>query len=203
MNSKNTNPKQIPGGKIAACVIGLALCATAAAQSETGAGSRKNLEGNSLEIVTSALGAEFLKNYSANQNALGVGFNRVLGVEASYFDLGYSKYAVVQKGDAGNEDNLGGRIDLKVALDVSAPLTTTTRVFSRVGMYYWDVDVNYNRVSRDLDSSQAGNGQVMSVGAAYDARDLRLSLELEQVNPDAVIAQRDTNRVLFNVTSKF
>lgn len=189
----------------------LALCAAvltsapanAAAEEGEVTNSNGGSSGNSLQILTSAFGLERLKEHTANQNALGVGFARIFGIEASYLDLGESKHATRLVGEDGDEDNVGGRVDLRVAVDVSAPMTRSTRLFSRMGIYYWDLDINYNRVTRELDTSQGGNGQVVSFGAAYDARSVRLSVEIEQLDSKSVIASRDANRVLFNMTSKF
>lgn len=192
-------------------VRAIALCAavlmsapaSAAAEDGEVANSNGSSNGSSLQILTSAFGLERLKEHTANQNALGVGFARIFGIEASYLDLGESKHAIRLVSEDGEKDNIGGRVDLRVAVDVSAPMTPSTRLFSRMGIYYWDLDVNYNRVTRELDASQGGNGQVVSFGAAYDAKSVRLSVEVEQLDSKSVIASRDANRVLFNMTSKF
>jgi hypothetical protein len=191
-----------PAGWIAAlCVLAMASLPRVAAAGELGAS--KKVEQNSLEILAAAFGLEHLKDYTANQNALGYGYKHRLGVEASYMDLGESRFAGQGPGEADDDSDVGGRVDLRLAMDVSAPVARGARVFSRMGVYFWDLDINYNRVSNDFNSSKGGNGQVVSVGAAYDARALRLSVEFEQVNRDSVIATRDINRVLFNVSSKF
>ncbi len=161
-----------------------------------------SVSGSSFDIVTTALGLNRFRDYTANQNALGYGYKHRIGVEAAYEQLGESRFAGATHGDGPSED-VGGRIDLRVAFDVSAPVTANTRIFSRMGVYYWDIDVNFNRTSNDFNSAQAGNGQVMSIGAAYDERTLRFSLELEQVDRNAVIPTRDSSRVLMNISSRF
>lgn len=188
---------------VMAALFGAAAIIATPAHANTERNDSAATGADTLEIVTTALGIGNLKSHSANQNALGIGLGRRLGIEASYYPRGESKHAVRAGGESHEQDNVGGRMDVKVALDVSAPLTRATRLFSRMGMYYWDIDLNYSRMTSDLDASQAGNSRVLSFGAAYDARDVRVSLELEQVTPDTNLVQRDVNRMLFNISSKF
>ena len=76
-------------------------------------------------------------------------------------------------------------------------------MYSRVGVYLWDVDVNYNRVTHELDASRGGNSRMVGVGAAYGEDAMRVSVELEQVNANPVVESRDQQRLLLNVSSKF
>jgi hypothetical protein len=159
-----------------------------------------NVDHSNLEIVTSALGLERLTQYSANRNALGIAWANHLGMEASYFNLGESKLA---KSRGTNGDNVGGRVNVKLALDFSAPLSERSRLYSRVGMYLWEVDVNYNRLTNELDASREGNSRMVGVGAVYGTDPLRLGIELEHVNAVSYDDARDQHRVLFNVFSRF
>ena len=129
-----------------------------------------NVDHNSIEIVTTAFGLERLNEYSANRNALGVAWANYFGLEASYFDLGDSKFIKRQATGSEFVENVGGRIDLKLAMDFSAPLSGRTRVYSRVGVYLWDVDVNYNRATHQLDASRGGNSRMVGIGAASRPR---------------------------------
>jgi hypothetical protein len=158
---------------------------------------------SAVEIVTSALGLERFKDYSANQNAVGVGFADILGVEASYYDLGESKFARHQNSDSVTSENIGGRIDVKVAFDVAAPVSDRTRFYSRVGVYMWDVDMNYNRATHEFNAAQGGTSGVVGLGAAYGVEGMRLSVELEQLNNSPETVDRGRNRVLFNMSSQF
>jgi hypothetical protein len=185
---------------LVACAAMLVMVSSAGAAGTDRAGT---IDANSLDILTAAFGLERFKEYTANQNALAYGYRHLVGVEASYMDLGESKFAGQSPGESDDRSDVGGRVDLRFAFDVSAPIARNARVFSRMGIYYWDLDVNYNRVSNDFNASQGGNGQVVSVGAAFHAGATRLSVELEQVDRDSVIATRDVNRVLINVSSKF
>lgn len=162
-----------------------------------------NVDRNAVEIITSAFGLEQLTQYSANRNALGIAWADYLGVEASYFDLGDSKYNKRRAASSEFVEDIGGRIDLKLAMDFSAPLNGRSRLYSRVGVYFWDVDVNYNRVTHELDTSRGGNSRMVGVGAAYGEQAMRISVELEQVNTDPIVNNRDQQRLLLNVSSKF
>lgn len=195
------------GGKVVsrigfAALLGLAVMFSVPAQANKDS-EGANVDHNSVEIVTTAFGLERLNQYSANRNALGVAWANYFGMEASYFDLGNSKFIKRQAASSEFVENVGGRIDLKLAMDFSAPLSGRTRVYSRVGVYLWDVDVNYNRVTHQLDASRGGNSRMVGVGAAYGEEAMRMSVELEQVNANPVADSRDQQRVLFNVTSKF
>lgn len=187
------------GVLILALASAMAIPARASDESADRQGS---VAGNKLDIITSAFGIDHLKDYSANQNALGLHVLHFVGFEASYVDLGPSKYAVRETIDSRYE-NIGGRVDLRLAIDWVAPVTQSTSLFSRTGMYLWDVDVNYNSATNELDSSHAGNGSALSVGAAYRGGRLRLSFELERRNPVSLVANRDARRMLFNVYSLF
>ena len=155
---------------------------------------------SALEVVTTALGLESLTRYSANKNALGMAWAKYFGMEASYFDLGESKFT---KRRSANSDNVGGRINLKLAMDVSTPLSEHSRLYSRVGMYLWEVDLNYNRATNTLDASRGGNSPMLGVGAVYGTDPLRVGIEVEQVNAVSYDDTRQQHRVLFNVFSKF
>lgn len=157
---------------------------------------------NALEIVTTAFGLEQLTHYSANRNALGIAWTDYLGAEASYFDLGSSKFSKRGVSEDDSED-IGGRIDLKLALDFTARMNGRSRVYSRFGVYLWDVDVNYNRTTNQLDASRGGNSGMVGVGAAYGKEAMRVSVELEQINAAATAGNRDQQRLLLNITSKF
>lgn len=158
---------------------------------------------NAIEIVTTAFGLEQLTHYSANQNALGVAWAEYFGMEASYFDLGSSKYSKRRVGSGDPSENVGGRIDLKLALDFTARVSGRSRLFSRFGVYLWDVDVNYNRTTNQLDASRGGNSGMVGVGAAYGEEAMRVSVELEQINAASTADSRDQQRLLLNVMSKF
>jgi hypothetical protein len=159
-----------------------------------------NVDHSNLEIVTSALGLERLTEYSANRNALGIAWAKHFGMEASYFNLGESKLV---KNRATNSDNVGGRVNVKLALDLSAPLSERSRLYGRVGVYLWEVDVNYNRATNELDASREGDSRMVGVGAVYGTNPLRVGIELEQVNAVSYDDARDQHRVLVNVFSKF
>lgn len=161
------------------------------------------VDGNAVEIVTTAFGLERLTQYSANRNALGVAWADYFGVEASYFDLGDSKFNKHRAASSEFAENVGGRIDLKLAMDFSAPVSGHSRLYSRVGMYLWDVDVNYNRVTHEWDASRGGNSRMVGIGAAYGEDAMRISVELERVNANQNIDNRDQQRVLLNVSSRF
>ena len=158
------------------------------------------VEHSRLEIVTTALGLERLTEYSANKNALGIAWSKHVGTEAAYFNVGESKFT---KRQSAAGDNVGGRGNLKLAVDFSTPLTEHARFFSRVGMYWWEVDVNYNRTTNELDASREGNSRTLGVGAIYGTDSLRVGIELEHINADSFGAARDQQRVLFNAVSKF
>ncbi len=162
--------------------------------------SAPTVDSSKLEIVTTALGMEELTQYSANRNALGITWAKYFGMEASYFDVGNSKFA---KHHSVSGDDVGGRVNLKLALDVSTPLGDRSRLYSRVGMYMWDVDVNYNRASNRLDASHESNSGMIGVGAMYGEDWLRVGIELEQVNAVSYEDPREQHRVLFNMYSKF
>ena len=185
-----------------AVVFGLVALVSVPAQANTDSEGAK-VDRNAVEIVTTAFGLERLTQYSANRNALGVAWANYFGIEASYFDLGDSKFNKHQAPNSDFVENVGGRIDLKLAMDFSAPLGGGSRVYSRVGVYLWDVDVNYNRVSHQLDASRGGNSRMVGVGAAYGEDAMRVSVELEQVNANSIADSRDQQRVLLNVSSKF
>ena len=161
------------------------------------------VDSNAVEIVTTAFGLERLTQYSANRNALGVAWADYFGVEASYFDLGGSKFNKHRAASSELAENVGGRVDLKLAMDFSAPLSKRSRVYSRVGMYLWDVDVNYNRVTHEWDASRGGNSRMVGIGAAYGEDAMRVSVELERVNANQNVDNRDQQRVLLNVLSRF
>lgn len=188
--------------------IKLAVIFSLAALAPLSVQANKDSEGahvdrNAIEIVTTAFGLSRLTQYSANRNALGVAWARYFGMEASYFDLGNSKFAKSRVAENDAAENVGGRIDLKLAVDLSARLGAGSRLYSRVGVYVWDVDVNYNRVTNKWDASRGGNSQMVGVGAAYGEAAMRVSVELEQLNANSAITHRDQQRLLFNVSSKF
>jgi len=185
-----------------AVLFGLAVLVSVPAQANKDS-EGTNVDHNAVEIVTTAFGLERLSQYSANRNALGVAWADYFGMEASYFDLGDSKFNKRRAASSEFVENIGGRIDLKLAMDFSAPLGGRSRLYSRVGVYLWDVDVNYNRVTHELDTSRGGNSRMVGVGAAYGEEAMRVSVELEQVNANSVADNRDQQRLLFNVTSRF
>lgn len=164
---------------------------------------KSNVDRNAVEIVTTAFGLERLTQYSANRNALGMAWADYFGMEASYFDLGDSKYNKRHAANSEFPENIGGRIDLKLAMDFSAPLNERSRLYSRVGVYLWDVDVNYNRATHELDASRGGNSRMVGIGAAYGEQAMRISVELEQINADTLVNYRDQQRLLLNVSSRF
>ncbi len=182
--------------------FGLAVLISGLAQANKDS-ERTGVDHNAVEIVTTAFGLERLTQYSANRNALGVAWAQFFGMEASYFDLGDSKFAKRRPVSGELVENVGGRIDLKLAVDFSAPLGGRSRLYSRVGMYLWDVDVNYNRVTHQLDTSRGGNSRMVGVGAMYGEDAMRISVELEQVNANPLADARDQQRLLLNVSSKF
>ncbi|MBI3776661.1 MAG: hypothetical protein HY273_14160 [Gammaproteobacteria bacterium] len=152
---------------------------------------------SAFEIWTSALGLERYTQYSADQNALGIAWAKNFGVEASYINLGESKFAKQRN------DNVGGRLNLKLAMDISASLGERTRIYSRAGMYLWELDINYNRTTNTLDASREGNSRMAGVGVVYGTDPLRIGIELEQVNAVSFDDPRDQQRVIFNMVSKF
>lgn len=176
----------------------IALAAALPAQAD--ASENAYTEASKLEIVTSALGVEQLTRYSANRNALGMAWGKYFGMEASYFDVGNSRFA---KHPSTNNDDVGGRVNLKLALDVSTALSERSRLYSRVGMYVWEVDVNYNRSTNRLDTSRESNSSMVGVGAVYGEDWLLVGIELEQVNAVSFDDQRNQHRVLFNMSSRF
>ncbi len=176
------------------------LIALAALPAQADAGENAYTDASKLEIVTSALGVEQLTRYSANRNALGMAWGKYFGMEASYFDVGNSRFA---KHPSTNNDDVGGRVNLKLAVDVSTPLSERSRLYSRVGMYVWEIDVNYNRSTNRLDTSRESNSGMVGVGAMYGEDWLRMGIELEQVNAVSFDDQRNQHRVLFNMSSRF
>lgn len=183
-------------------LLGVALLVSGSAHANKDA-EGASADRNAIEIVTTAFGLEHLTQYSANHNALGVAWADHFGMEASYFDLGNSKFVKRRAGSSDLSENIGGRIDLKFALDLSARLSERSRVYSRVGVYLWDVDVNYNRVTNELDTSRGGNSSMLGVGAAYGQETMRFSVEVEQVNVNSLADNRPQQRLLLNVSSKF
>lgn len=184
--------------KTPSCLFILVALAALPAQADTGENAYTNA--SKLEIVTSALGVEQLTRYSANRNALGMAWGKYFGMEASYIDVGNSRFA---KRPNTNSDDVGGRVNLKLAVDVSTPLSERSRLYSRVGMYMWEVDVNYNRATNRLDASRESNSGMVGVGAIYGEDWLRVGIELEQVNAVSFDDQRNQHRVLFNMSSQF
>lgn len=150
-----------------------------------------------FEIWTSALGLERYTQYSADLNALGVAWAKNFGMEASYVNLGDSKFAKQQN------DNVGGRLNLKLAMDISTSLGERTRIYSRAGMYLWELDINYNRTTNRLDASREGSSRMAGVGAVFGRDPMRYGIELEQVNAVSFDDPRDQQRVIFNILSKF
>ncbi|MBI3774509.1 MAG: hypothetical protein HY273_02975, partial [Gammaproteobacteria bacterium] len=190
------------GGKVVsrmnlAVLFGLAALISLPAQANKES-EGANVDRNAVEIVTTAFGLERLTQYSANRNALGMAWADHFGMEASYFDLGDSKFNKRRAVNSEFVEDVGGRIDLKLAIDFSAPLSASSRLYSRVGVYLWDVDVNYNRVTHELDASRGGNSRMVGVGAAYGEAAMRVSVELEQVNANPVTDSRDQQRLLLN-----
>lgn len=183
-------------------LFGVALLVSGPVQANKDA-ERASVDKNALEIVTTAFGLERLTQYSANRNALGIAWADYFGMEASYFDLGNSKFAKRQIGSGDLSENVGGRIDLKLAFDLSARLSERSRLFSRIGMYLWDVDVNYNRVTHELNTSRGGNNRMLGIGAAYGQEAMRFSVEIEQIDVNSFTNDRDQQRLLLNVSSKF
>lgn len=185
--------------RIQGVTLGLATLLSMSVHADL-AESYTNVDASKLEIVASALGIQQLTQYSPNRNAVGVAWAKHFGMEASYFNVGESKFA---KRRSTNSDDVGGRVNLKLALDVSTPLSDRSRLYSRVGMYVWDVDVNYNRATNRLDASRESKSGMVGVGAIYGEDRLLVGIELEQVNAVSFEDPRDQHRVLFNVVSKF
>jgi len=185
-----------------AVLFGLAALVSVPAQANKDS-EGTNVDRNAVEIVTTAFGLERLTQYSANRNAVGVAWADYFGMEASYFDLGDSKFNKRRAVNSEFVEDIGGRIDLKLAVDFSAQLSGRSRVYSRVGVYLWDVDVNYNRVTHELEASRGGNSRMVGVGAAYGEEAMRVSVELEQVNANSIADSRDQQRLLLNLSSKF
>ncbi len=159
--------------------------------------SSSPVDHSAFEIWTSALSLERFTQYSADRNALGIAWAKHFGTEAAYVNLGESKFAQRQY------DNVGGRINLKLAMDFSTALGEQMRLYSRVGIYLWELDINYNRTTNALDASRAGNSRMLGVGAVYAVDPLRLGIELEQVDATSFNDARAQQRVLFNMVSKF
>lgn len=160
-------------------------------------------DSDAIKIVTSALGLEAWTKYSANPRAVGYGWASALGFEASYYDLGDSKFAKNRVLENNASEDVGRRVDVKLAVDLSTPITPGARVYSRVGVYLWDVDVNYNRSTREFNSSREGNSGLMGVGAALKVQDARLSFEYERLALGATADNRDPQRILMHVSSQF
>lgn len=190
--------KAIAAKRTQARFTGLAILAALSFHAVPAA-ANPDADASKLEIVTTALGMEQLTQYSANRNAVGIGWAKHFGMEASYFNVGDSKFAKHRA----NDDDVGGRVNVKMALDISTPLNEHSRLYSRVGMYVWELDLNYNRTSNRLDVSRESNSGMVGVGAMYGEDWLRMGIELEQVNAVSFDDPRDQHRVLFNVFSKF
>lgn len=159
---------------------------------------------SSVEIVTSALGLERIKNYSANENAVGFGFAKHFGIETSYVGLGQSKFAQKKEADTRSAKDIGGRADVKLAFDIAAPLNSHARLYSRVGMYFWDLDVNYSLKTNKFYASQNGSSDLLGLGAAYGTDRMRFSTELERVNSvTSDTGARDLHRLVFIISSSF
>ncbi len=154
-----------------------------------------------FEIITNALGLEHWTEYPAREDALGRAWADHFGVEASYYGLGDSKFKERRGGSS--SENIGGRADLKLAMDVFTAVNDRARLYSRVGMYWWDVDINYNQLSNDLDSSNAGTSRLVGLGAVYGIDPLRFGIEWEQLDATQQDTARDEQRVLFSVYSKY
>ncbi len=176
-------------------MAGLAALLSMASHAES-----SDVDHSKFEIVTTALGLERFTRYSANPEALGIAWAKYFGMEASYFSVGKSKFAARR---GASSDNVGGRGNFKLAVDFSAPLSERSRIYSRVGMYLWEVDVNYNRMTNELDASRGGNSSMVGLGAVYGTNPLRVGIELEQVNAAAFDDAHDQHRVLFNMFSNF
>ena len=185
---------------IHAVILGQAVLFSISAHAES-TEIHPTVEASKLEIVASALGIHQLTQYSPNRNAVGVGWAKHFGMEASYFNAGESKFA--KRNSASSSDDVGGRVNLKLALDLSTPLSDRSRVYSRVGIYVWDVDVNYNRATNRLDASRESKSGMVGIGAIYGEDSLLLGIELEQVNAVSFDDPRDQQRILFNMVSKF
>lgn len=184
---------------IQAVLLGQAVLLSISAHAES-TESHLTVEASKLEIVASALGIRQVTQYSPNRNAMGVAWAKHFGMEASYFNAGESKFA---KRNSASSDDVGGRVNLKLALDLSTPLSERSRVYSRVGMYVWDVDVNYNRATNRLDASRESKSGMVGIGAIYGEDSLLMGIELEQVSAVSFDDPRDQQRVLFNIVSKF
>lgn len=215
MNTSNSNKisvKVMDGREIIAeritlaslmfAFLGLVICLISPVRAED---LRSNEKQNSdaIQIVTSALGLERLTKYSANPRAVGYAWANAVGVEASYYDMGDSKFAKGRVLDNGTTEDIGRRVDMKLAVDLSTPVADGTRVYSRLGMYLWDVDFNYNRASRDFNSSGNGNSSLMGVGAMFAVDGGRLSFEYERLAFNQTSENRDPQRILLHVSSKF
>jgi hypothetical protein len=194
----SARPRVVSRARIVAA-FALAALFSGATRAEPAA-DRTDVNHSRFEIVTTALGLERYTEYSAHREALGVAWAGHLGAEASYYGLGESRFATRR---GGSSDNIGGRAHVKLAVDLFAPLNERARIYSRVGMYLWEVDVNYNRLNNELDSSRAGISRMVGVGAVYGADPLRVGIELEQVNAEPIDGARDEHRVLFNLFSKY
>lgn len=159
-----------------------------------------DVDRSKFEIITTALGLERFTEYSAQRDALGIAWAGHFGMEASYYGLGESKFATRR---GGTSDNLGGRANLKLAVDLFAPLNERARIYSRVGMYLWEVDVNYNRLSNELDTASGGNSRMVGVGAVYGMQPLRVGVELEQISAASFDNTDSHRRLLLNMFSNF
>jgi hypothetical protein len=164
------------------------------------AADRTDVDHSKFEIITNALGLERFTEYSAHRDALGIEWAHHLGMEAAYYGLGDSRFAEPR---AAVGDNIGGRANVKLAVDLIAPLNERARLYSRVGVYWWEVDVNYNRVNNDLNNSLGGTSRMIGVGAVYGADPLRFGVEIERLESDALSASGDEHRVWFNLFSRY
>jgi len=183
-------------------VTGLIVCLVSSVRAADFRDDDKH-DSDAIQIVTRALGLEELAQYSANSRAVGYGWANALGIEASYYDLGDSKFAKRAALDNNTENELGRRVDVKLAVDLSTPLAPRARLYSRVGVYLWDVDINYNRSARESNSLREGNSGMIGMGAALAVDGARLSFEYERLNPGAASDNRDPQRILMHVSSKF
>lgn len=214
MNSSNSNNLAVSAvdqdthrdgpmlASLLAIFLGLVVCLVSPVRAEDLRDDKKH-GSDAIQIVTSVLGLEQLTRYSANPQAVGYAWPNSVGVEASYYDLGDSKFAKGRVLENNAAEDVGRRVNVKVAVDMSTPLAPGARLYSRVGVYLWDLDINYNRSTREFNSAGEGNSGLVGIGAALAIDGARLSFEYERLSAISTNDNRDPQRILMHVSSKF
>lgn len=161
--------------------------------------------------IANALDFDRLSEHSALKikgKAVGMELDENVGVEASYTGLSMGEVKYIRGLDdfqASDQGSLGRLVDLKLALDL--PIATTkgyfARLYSKVGMYVWDLNALYQNAKNDIYTLEGNTSTVWGIGAAFGYEGLTYGVELENINLNGFVAGEELTRVLFNIGSKF